>query len=156
MLRSDATVRPAATAAATLALVLTTAAWALDPVNRTRGGVAIEGYDAVAYFLEGKPVRGSEAWVHGWNGATWRFSSAENRERFAAEPERYAPQYGGYCAYAVSENTVAGIDPEAWAIIGGRLYLNYSREVQDRWRKDLAVRIPHADANWPRLLAEGK
>lgn len=126
--------------------------WAVGPVNQNRAGVAIEGYDPVAYFTAGEPVKGSSEWSHEWNGATWWFSSEENRRRFAGAPERYASQYGGYCAYAVSENSTAGIDPEAWTIVDDRLYLNYSRKIQRRWSQDITGRIARADANWPRLL----
>jgi YHS domain-containing protein len=78
------------------------------------GGVAIEGTDPVAYFEDGEPALGSSEFEHEWLGATWRFASAENRDRFAAEPEKYAPQYGGYCAWAVSQGYTAKIDPAAW------------------------------------------
>ena len=130
------------------------AAIALEPVNETLlGGLAVEGYDAVAYFTESRAVEGSREYEHVWQGATWRFASAEHRDRFAAAPEKYAPQYGGYCAWAVAHGYTAEIDPEAWRIVDGRLYLNYDREVQARWQADLAAQIRAADENWPRLLA---
>jgi YHS domain-containing protein len=135
----------------TLVLVVT-AVEAVDPVNHDRHGVAIEGYDPVAYFEVGKPVEGSVEWEHEWNGATWRFASAEHRDLFATNPDRYAPQYGGYCAYAVSKGTTAGIDPGAWRIVDGKLYLNYSAKIQRRWNEDVPGHIERADANWPRLL----
>ena len=113
---------------------------------------AIRGYDPVAYFTEARPVKGSEKFVHSWKGATWRFSSAENRDRFAAAPEKYAPQYGGYCAYGVAQNYAVSIDPQAWSIVDGRLYLNYSRSVRDTWSKDIPGYIGKADANWPNVL----
>ena len=90
------------------------------------GGVAIEGTDPVAYFKEGQPVEGDSAFQHEWMGATWYFANAENRDLFAAEPEKYAAQYGGYCAWAVSQGYTAKIDPQAWAVVDDRLYLNYS------------------------------
>ena len=105
------------------------------------GGVAIEGADPVAYFTEGKAVEGSDDFAHEWMGATWRFVSAANRDRFAAEPDRYAPQYGGYCAWAVSQGYTAKIDPEAWTIVDGRLYLNYSKEVRTQWSADIHSRV---------------
>lgn len=124
-------------------------------VNSTLfGGVAIEGTDPVAYFTEGRAVAGSSDFEHEWMGATWRFASAENRDRFAAAPERYAPQYGGYCAWAVSQGYTAKIDPEAWAIVDGRLYLNYSKSVQKQWSEDVPGNIAKGDANWPRIRAE--
>lgn len=115
------------------------------------GGAAIRGYDAVAYHTEGRPVRGSAAFTYNWNGATWRFASAANRDRFAADPARYAPAYGGFCAYAVSEGYTAPTDPDAWRIVDGRLFLNYDRAVQRRWEQDIPGRIRRGDANWPRL-----
>ena len=83
--------------------------------------------------------------------AIWRFSSEEHRDRFTADPERYAPSYGGYCAWAVSQGSTAGIDPKAWKIVDGKLYLNYSRGVQKQWLRDVEKRIEEADRNWPRL-----
>lgn len=123
----------------------------VDPVNKDRSGLAIKGYDTVAYFTEGKPVRGSAAFTQSWNGATWRFASAANRDQFAADPAKYAPQYGAYCAWAVHKNYTADTDPEAWKIVGGKLYLNYNKEVQSMWQKDVDSRIAAADKNWPGL-----
>ena len=131
-----------------------TPAAALSPVNKTIfGGVAIDGYDPVAYFTDGKPVSGSKEFVHDWNGATWRFASAAHRDLFAQAPETYAPQYGGYCAWAVSQGYTAGIDPQAWKIENGRLFLNYSPEVQKKWSADIPGNIAKGDANWPQLSA---
>lgn len=130
-------------------------ALATDPVNKSFfGGVAIDGYDPVAYFTDAKPVEGKKAFEHEWNGAVWRFASAEHRDRFAAEPEKYAPQYGGYCAWAVSQGYTAGIDPDAWTIRDDKLYLNYSLDIQKKWLADVEQRIEEGDANWPKLLAE--
>lgn len=117
-------------------------------------GTAIEGYDPVAYFAEGRPVEGDSAFAHDWMGATWYFASAENRDRFAADPERYAPQYGGYCAWAVAHGYTAKIDPAAWKIVEGRLYLNYSKEVQADWAQDIPGNITKSDANWPKIRAD--
>ena len=117
------------------------------------GSVAIDGYDPVAYFNAGEPVEGSSEFEYRWMGATWRFASAADRDRFAADPEKYAPQYGGYCAYAVSQGTTASIDPEAWHIEGGKLYLNLSKKVQSIWLKDVPGYIGKADANWPKIKA---
>ena len=117
------------------------------------GGVAVRGTDVVAYVTEGRPVPGRAAFTQMWQGATWRFASAANRDRFAADPARYAPAYGGFCAYAVSEGYTAPIDPAAWKIVDGRLYLNYDRSVQRRWARDIPGRIARADANWPGLSA---
>ena len=141
-------------AAAVLLLACAAPAAALSPVNKSLlGGVAIEGYDPVAYFTESRPVEGRKQWSHEWNGATWRFASAANRDLFAKEPERYAPQYGGYCAWAVANGYTAGIEPEAWAIRDGKLYLNYDLEIREKWMADVSGHIAKADANWPKLLA---
>ena len=138
-----------------VSVLASTAVLAVDPVNRTRTGLAIKGYDPVAYFTESKPVKGSSDHEHEWNGATWRFSSDENRALFAADPTRYAPQYGGYCAWAVSQNSTAGIDPSAWKIVDGKLYLNYSAKIQEKWSKDIPGNIASGDRNWPGLV-DGK
>lgn len=118
----------------------------------TEDGIAVDGTDVVAYFTEGKPVAGAKDITHDWMGATWRFASEQNRTVFAADPLAYAPQYGGYCAYAVSEGYTASTVPEAWRIVDGKLYLNYSRRIQKRWAKDIPGRIKAADANWPKVL----
>src|SRR5437016_4674828 len=94
-----------------------------DPINKDGGGIAIKGYDPVAYFTQSKPVKGSSAFTYQWMNATWWFASAEARDEFARIPEKYAPQYGGYCAYGVSQGHTAPIDPEAWTIVEGKLYL---------------------------------
>lgn len=117
------------------------------------GGVAVRGTDVVAYFTEGRPVPGRAEFTHAWNGATWRFASAANRDLFAADPARCAPAYGGFCAYAVSEGYTAPVDPEAWKIVDGRLFLNYDRRTQRIWERDIPGRVARADANWPRLAA---
>lgn len=119
--------------------------------STTFGSVAIDGTDPVAYFQEGRPVEGSSDFEHEWKGATWQFASAENRDLFAADPEAYAPQYGGYCAWAVSQGYTASIDPEAWKIVDGKLYLNYSKGVQSRWAQDIPGHITAADQNWPEI-----
>jgi len=127
------------------------AAEKVDSINKNRQGVAVEGYDVTAYFQQGKPVKGSDKFAYTWMGATWRFASAASRDAFAAQPEKYAPQYGGYCAYAVSEGHTASIDPEAWKIVDGKLYLNYSKSIRVTWEKDIPGRVERADHNWPSL-----
>jgi YHS domain-containing protein len=122
------------------------------PVYSTFLGGAIQGYDPVAYFTEGRPVEGARQFSHQWNGATWRFSSAANRDRFAQAPEKYAPQYGGYCAFGVANGYAVKIDPQAWSVVDGKLYLNYSPAVQADWKKDVPGYVRKADANWPRVL----
>ena len=141
------------------ALVLTFAAMMLIPrmagagssVNVDRKGVAIKGYDPVAYFIMSKPVKGEKDLVVSWMGATWRFASARNRDLFEKDPEKYAPRYGGYCAYGVANNYLVKIDPRAWTVFEDRLYLNYSLKVRDQWKTDIPGNIRKADANWPGL-----
>lgn len=122
-------------------------------VFSTKDG-AIRGYDPVAYFVEGKPVKGSPQYTHNWMGAQWRFASAANRDAFSADPGKYAPQYGGYCAWAVSQGYTAEVDPDAWAVEGGKLYLNYSKGVQATWAKDVPGNILKGDRNWLELKAK--
>jgi YHS domain-containing protein len=117
-------------------------------------GVAVGGYDPVAYFTDGKPVQGKSDITLEHQGATWRFANAANREAFKAAPDRYAPQYGGYCAWAVSQGYTAKGDPNAWAVQEGKLYLNYNKSVQRDWAKDIAGNVKKADANWPEVLAK--
>ncbi|MEM6794886.1 MAG: YHS domain-containing (seleno)protein [Acidobacteriota bacterium] len=127
-------------------------ALAVDPVNTGLfGNTAIKGYDPVAYF-DGGPAKGSKKFVHAWQGAEWRFSSAENRDRFAGDPESFAPQFGGYCAWAVAQGDTAGIDPLAWKVENGKLYLNYNKKIQKKWAEDIPGNIAKAEKNWPSLL----
>lgn len=116
--------------------------------------IAVSGYDPVAYFTAGKPVKGSAAHKISYKGAEFHFASAENLAKFRANPAAFAPQYGGYCAWAVSQGYTASGDPMVWKIVGGKLYLNYNREVGDRWSKNIAGFIKAGDANWPKLLAK--
>ena len=120
-------------------------------VNNDRRGLAVKGYDVVAYFVDGRAVPGTEAFEHAVGGVRYRFATAANRDRFAQDPQRYLPQYGGFCAYAVSKGYTADTDPQAWKIVGGRLFLNYDRDVQKIWEQDIPGRIAKADANWPGL-----
>ena len=113
---------------------------------------AIRGYDPVSYFTAERPAKGSREFHHKWRGATWYFASAENRDAFAAAPERYAPQYGGYCAYGVANGYAVSIDPAAWSVVDGKLYLNYSLGVRESWNKDMSGYIRRADGNWPAVL----
>lgn len=147
-------IRPVVACWVPLALLIAAAAAALSPVNRSLlGGVALDGYDAVAYFTDGRPVEGSKEFTFDWQGASWRFATAAHRDLFAAAPEKYAPQYGGYCAWAVAHGYTADIDPEAWSIVDGRLYLNYSLEVRGKWEQDVPGYIAQGDENWPGLRA---
>lgn len=128
-----------------------TAALAIDPVFSNWRGVAIRGADPVAYFTEGRAVDGDSEYAVTYMGATWHFANAENKAAFESSPERYAPQYGGYCAWAVSQGYTASVDPEAFTIVDGRLYLNYSASVMKTWLADRDALIATADANWPGL-----
>lgn len=119
--------------------------------NTTRDNVVAKGYDVVAYFTAQKPVKGDAAYAYTWQGVVWHFSSAANRDLFAKSPEKYAPEFGGFCSWAVSRNYTADIDPEAWTIVDGRLYLNYSLRVQRTWLEDRDGNIAKARANWPAL-----
>jgi hypothetical protein len=112
---------------------------------------AINGYDPVAYFTEGKAAMGNEKFTYSWHDANWNFKSKENLDLFMKNPERYAPQYGGYCAYGLSEGHKAPTDPNAWTIVEGKLYLNYNMKVRETWRTSEKERIARADKNWPGL-----
>lgn len=125
---------------------------ATDPVNKNFFGTALQGYDAVAYFNEGRAIKGKDEFRHDWMGAKWYFSSAANRDEFAKNPEKYAPQFGGYCAWAVGHGYTANVDPEAWKIVDGKLYLNYSKRVQKMWEEGEGEWIRKGHENWPKLI----
>lgn len=110
------------------------------------------GYDVVSYFTSGEPKKGSTEYVAEYQGAKWRFTSAENLARFQADPDRYAPAYGGYCAWAIAQGDLAKGDPKHWTIKDGRLYLNYNESIHNRWLQDPEGFIEQADANWPAVL----
>lgn len=139
-------------------LAFTWAALAADPVfvGAADGGgkAAIRGYDPVAYHLERKPVLGKPEFNADWNGAEWRFASAANRDAFLLDPARYAPVFGGYCAFGASRGYKVSTDPEAFAIEGGKLYLNYSIPVANTWNKDRPGYIVKATTEWKTLEAE--
>ena len=140
-------------AAFLLCLTTPSAGEAKDEIYSNWRGLAIRGYDPVAFFKQGGPVQGSKEYELTWKDAKWRFASAENRDLFESDPEQYAPQYGGYCAWAVSEGYTASVDPKnAWEIVDGKLYLNYDKEIQVKWAKDIPGNIARADANWPGVL----
>lgn len=114
---------------------------------------AVGGHDPVAYFAQGRPVEGSRSHVHRWQGVDWRFASAENLRRFAADPERYAPRFGGYCAWAVAQGYTAAGNPRFWRVVDGRLYLNFDANVQRMWEADIPGFIARAERNWPGVLS---
>jgi hypothetical protein len=121
------------------------------PTLDVQAGLALAGYDVVAYFDGGEPRLGSAHFTRQWQGAAWRFASAAHRDAFSAAPERYAPQYGNYCAFAVSRGTTAHGDPKVWVIVDNHLYLNNNRFAQKLWDEDRAGNISAADQNWPLL-----
>ena len=143
---------PLLIAAMMILLIVSEAALAIKPIySGGRDRAAIKGYDPVAYFTENKPVKGSKEISLEYKGAKWLFSSEENRNLFVANPEKYEPQFGGYCAYAVSQNTTASIKPNYFTIHEGKLYLNFSKSVNKRWLKDRDGYIEEAEKNWPVL-----
>ena len=119
--------------------------------NVDSSGLALQGYDPVAYFTEGKPLRGKPEFIARHEGAAYRFASAANRDAFAAAPAKYAPQYGGYCAFGMASGYKAPIEPGAWTVVDGKLYLNYSQSVRKTWSSDVPGYLRKADANWPKL-----
>lgn len=139
-----------------IALIFASAkVWAIDPTfTGFFSDEAIRGYDTVAYFTQGKPVKGKDEFSTEYNEATWLFASQEHLDLFLADPEKYAPQYGGYCAYAVSQNTTASIKPELFTIHNGKLYLNYNESINNKWLADKDNYIVDADKHWPGLLAD--
>ena len=123
------------------------------PVQTGRfNNVAVQGHDAVAYFTQGAPVEGTRAFSTEYNGAEFRFASQENLDLFLADPAAYAPQYGGYCAWAVSQGYTAPGRADHWKIVDGKLYLNFNRKVQEDWEQDIPGFIEAADTNWPTVL----
>jgi YHS domain-containing protein len=135
--------------AATLSLPL--GAWAAGPLNLDSHGVAIHGHDPVAYFVDGKPSKGRSDLSASANGATYWFASEKNLQTFKADPAKYEPQYGGYCAYGVAQGFKPDIDPTAFKVVEGKLFLNLSPAVQSRWLADVPGHIVRANANWTQL-----
>jgi len=122
--------------------------------NVDSSGVALKGYDPVAYFSEKKPVPGKPEFTARHEDATYRFASAANRDAFAAAPAKYAPQYGGYCAFGMASGYKAPIEPDAWTVVEGKLYLNYSQSVRRQWSSDVPGYVRKADANWPTVRSK--
>lgn len=143
----------AAAAVVPAASLIATPALAAKPPVYATDGIAINGYDPVAYFTMSKPVSGDMAYSSDWEGVKMLFSSAENKAMFDADPEKYAPKYGGYCAYAVSKGGTATTSPDAWTVYEDRLYLNFNTTVRGIWDQDKPGNIAKADANWPGVLA---
>lgn len=145
-----------------LSIMMISSVWAAEPINTLErsglwgykpSGIAVRGYDTVAYFTQGKPVKGREDIATSWMGATWYFSSTEHRDLFIEAPEQYAPQYGGYCAYGVAVDSLVKIEVDRWDIVDGKLYLNYDKKFQENWHADIPGFIQTADDKFEKLLA---
>ena len=149
----------------TVLLVASSLSLAAEPINTLEksglfsyeaSGTAIRGADTVAYFTQGKYLPGTDEFTTRWQGATWKFSSQEHLDLFTANPEKYAPQYGGYCAYGVAKESLVKIEPENFSIVDDKLYLNYSDGIQRKWEKDISGYISQANQEFQRLLASDK
>jgi len=119
-------------------------------------GRALKGYDAVAYHLERRPVKGDEVYALEWKGAKWLFATAENRDKFAAEPERWAPQFGGYCAWGIAKDRTVGVNPTIFRIFDDKLYLNLNMKVHKEWLHNRRVFVDIANEKWPDILVMAK
>jgi YHS domain-containing protein len=144
---------------ALLAAAIPSAAYAATPapeISVEADQLAARGYDVTAYFLRGRPVRGSEAHQLRYKGATWLFASTDSLAKFKADPAAFAPQFGGYCAWAVSQGYIAPGDPEQWKIVDGKLYLNFNARAKELWEADQAAAIQRGHANWPGVLSKNQ
>lgn len=135
---------------ALFSVLLITACQGQKEVYTTKAG-AIKGYDPVSYFTENMPVKGEKDISYTWKGAEWHFSSTDNLDLFKADPEKYSPQYGGFCAYGVANGYKVKIEPDSWAIVDGKLYLNYDSGVQEEWNQDRGNYIKKADEQWEQV-----
>lgn len=134
-----------------LAVLLSAGLFAQSTKFTGKSGIAINGYDPVAYFNQQDAVQGNDKFTFDWSGSKWKFVSQSNLDSFKLAPEKYAPQYGGFCAYGTSENHLSPTDPKAWTVVNGKLYLNYNLQVKQLWIKDTTSRIKAADGYWPAL-----
>jgi YHS domain len=145
--------------AAALGLALAGPALAVDEINVSTGatiagpGLAVHGHDVVAYFTDGTPTLGSDEYAHVHDGATYRFASEANLDAFKADPAKYAPAYGGFCAYGVAVGKKFDGDPRFWKVVDGRLYLNLNGDIQAKWLEDIPGHIAEAEANWTEIRA---
>lgn len=135
-----------------LSAALTTASLAQEIFTKGNSSLALEGFDAVSYFVSGKPISGQANLSTQYKGVTWRFSSADNLAAFKANPKKYAPQYGGHCAWGTARGYAVRGDPKVWRIVSGKLYLNYNRSVQNKWNRDINGYISKGNRNWPAVL----
>lgn len=124
---------------------------ATSPVNVDKSGLAIRGYDPVAYFTVGKPTKGNVSFSASHKGATYHFASAANRDAFVKEPEKYAPQFGGFCAMGTALERKFDGDPNLWRIVDGKLFLNVAEPAHKRWQSDIPGYIKQANQNWPKI-----
>lgn len=138
----------------TLGLALPVFAQTKTLLNLDKTGLAIQGYDPVAFFTDNQPVKGDAKFTASYHGATYRFATADHQKTFEADPAKYEPQFGGYCAYGVSRNKLVEIDVQAFQIVGGKLFLQYSKSVRETFNKDTTGNLAKADANWPGLVAK--
>lgn len=123
-------------------------------LNVDRSGLAVQGYDVVAFFTDSKPVKGNPQFTSAHSGGTYQFASAEHKAAFDKEPAKYAPQFGGYCAYGVSKGSLVNIEPDAFQVVGGRLLLQYDKGIREKFNKDAPGNLGKADANWPGLVSK--
>lgn len=142
--------------AAPVAAAVPAASKPAPEVSMEADQLAVGGYDVTAYFLEGKPVRGSKTHQLQYKGATWQFASGDALTRFKADPAAYEPQFGGYCAWAVSQGYIAPGDPEQWKVVDGKLYLNFNARAKELWEADQAGAIKRGQANWPGVLSNNQ
>jgi YHS domain-containing protein len=151
-LRSLARRRAAVAAALAAVIVVAATAWAQTRPYSNAGKAGAKGYDVVAYFTDGKATKGQPQFTTEHAGVRYQFASAANRDAFKGDPAKYAPQYGGYCAWGVAKGGLYDVDPEkAWSVVDGKLYLNYDASVKQTWSQDIPGNISKADANWPKL-----
>ncbi|MEZ5921651.1 MAG: YHS domain-containing (seleno)protein [Parvularculaceae bacterium] len=143
-----------AAAAIAAVIALASTAYAAKPEIYTGrfNNLAVGGYDTVAFFDDGQPVKGEKEFSTEWKGAEWRFKDEANLEKFKAHPEAFAPQYGGYCAWAMAQGKLAPGYAEYWTVRDGKLYLNFSQKIQDKWLADPDGFIAKADEIWPGIL----
>lgn len=144
--------RPILPLAAALTLSFASVGYAAEIF--TTNGVAINGYDPVAYFTNHRPVKGSDKYMATYKGATFHFASAAHRDAFAANPRRFAPQYGGYCAFGTAQGHKASTEPQAFTVVDNKLYLNYNDSVLKTWRQDVSGYIKKAEANWEKVKVQ--
>ncbi|PVZ68295.1 YHS domain-containing (seleno)protein [Pelagibaculum spongiae] len=134
-------------------VLFSSALWAKSPISTSYvGNQAVSGYDSVAYFQQSKPVRGNKQYTFEYLGAKWLFSSQQNLDLFKTNPQKYAPQFGGYCAWAVAHGYTASADPTAWKIVDNKLYLNYNHTVKRSWEMNIPRYIAQGNGNWPRVI----